>query len=137
VATTSLAFRAILGGTIAGAAILGLGGRLATAALAAMLDVPANLSAAGLAESTVAGALAGALGGAVLVPLRRTLPPGPLRGLGAAAAPFAATLVLAGLRGRAVGGANGALTVVVAAVAFACFGLLLDSWLGEDPDPDA
>ncbi|MCB1163027.1 MAG: hypothetical protein R3C71_12170 [Candidatus Krumholzibacteriia bacterium] len=87
-------------GAIAGATILGLFGRIAMAAVAWAVGAPLNLSAAGLLEVLVLGALLGAAGGSLLrLPLlarRSTGAAGVLMGL----LLFALALLLSALGGR-------------------------------------
>jgi hypothetical protein len=69
--TSSLPLSKALGaGAIAGALVLGLFARIATALLALATRHPHNLSARGLAEVVILGAILGAIGGIVLLLLR-------------------------------------------------------------------
>jgi hypothetical protein len=62
--------KALGAGAIAGALVLGLFVRIATALLALATRHPHNLSARGLAEVVILGAILGAIGGIVLLLLR-------------------------------------------------------------------
>jgi hypothetical protein len=119
--------RTVVTGAVLGAVVPGLGGRLATAVLAAALGVPANLSAVGLAEATLVGSIWGVVGATVLLAIDRSgfarLP----RGVAAGAAPFVGSAMLAVAVGHGpdLGRAEGWATTLTAAAVFLLFGLAL------------
>lgn len=137
--TSGVPVRPLAAGAALGAAILGLLGRLATAALAVGLGHPANLGPRGLGESVVVGAVLGAVGGA-LVPLVRSRggAPGMRPGMVVGVLLFVVTTVTA----VALGSVPGVLettslpTLVVVLVVFVIYGAALERAAPASPGDD-
>jgi len=125
--TTFSTPRDVATGAAVGAVIVGLGGRCATAALAVVLGAPANLSASGLVESGIVGAVWGAVGALVLLGIDRTGPSHTPRGVSTGVVTFAGSVVLGWVFGHDpdLGRAEGRATTLTAAAVFVLFGLAL------------
>jgi hypothetical protein len=124
------AVSALAAGAIAGALVLGLIGRMATAAVALVTGHPPNLSLNGLLEVAVAGALLGILGGLLLLAFRRGRQTGVVRGVLVGVTLFLASVLASWLAGRVEFGvpASGLMFSVVALV-YAGWGLSADALL--------
>jgi hypothetical protein len=124
---TSSNARSVATGAAVGAVILGLGGRLATAAVALVLGVPANLSAAGLVESVIVGSIWGAVGTMVLVGEDRTRASRAPRGVVTGIVTFLGSMLFATALGHGpdLGRAEGRVTTLTVAAVFVLFGLAL------------
>jgi len=119
----------VLVGAALGAVVLGLGGRVATAALARATGRATNLSFGGLAEVLLVGTAAGALGGLLLLAARRLPVRGSaVRGLLVGIVLFLLSLLVAYVGHGAHLGENvkQALTLAVAAAVFVVYGIALD-----------
>lgn len=118
-------------GVAAGALILGLAGRAATAGVAGITGHATNLSLRGGLEAVGVGAIVGAAGGLVLLALAALgARPGPRRGIAVGGVLFAASFALGWFREQVVTGGAGAvlvLTLVVVAAVYVVFGVALDA----------
>lgn len=125
---------AALVGASLGALFLGLGGRAATAALAAALGKATNPSAPGIAQSLLVGLLLGTAGGLLLPVVRRFFGGAAWwPGLVVAAVLFHLTLTLSWFGGRLELGGELPATLIVIAAAFVVFGVVLDRVLVSHP----
>jgi peptidoglycan/LPS O-acetylase OafA/YrhL len=124
---------ALLAGAVAGALILGLAGRLAMAAVALATGHPTNLSLRGLVMVTLVGAVVGALGGVLVLVLRRTYRgSGPARGLAAGAVMFLGSMLVAVVTGKLPGVSPiQILTLAVVAATFLVYGVSADALLSR------
>jgi len=119
--TRKLLPAALLAGALAGALVLGLVGRAATAGLAYAIGQDTNLSLRGLIEVLMVGLLVGGVGGLLLLPVRRLFPASrTTRNLALGILLFAGSSLAVFLRGRP-GFAVGGLTLVTAAVVAAVY----------------
>jgi hypothetical protein len=123
-----------LAGTATGVVVLGLGGRLATALVAIAAGRPSNLSARGLLEVVVVGALFGVVGGHLAWALRRALPgAGKVRGVLAGGGLFAIALLWSWLNGHLAPSGDGVWwTLAVVGAVFLIYGLVLELWLERE-----
>jgi len=120
---------AVFLGAVVGCVVLGLVGRGVTAGLALSMGREANLSLNGLVESAIVGAVFGAVGGLLLLPVRKLVPAaGAGRGLLLGLLLFLGSLLLTRLLGRAAfdSSTTQALTLGVVAVVYIAYGVVLD-----------
>jgi len=124
----------LLAGAVSGALILGLVARVATAGVALLAGLPANLSFRGMLESSVVGALLGVAGGFLLPVIGRALGRGgPLRGVVTGVVLFFCALLVAWARGRIQLDLSGPqpITLIVVFVAFLIYGIAADALLAR------
>jgi len=126
--------RSTLAGAATGVLVLGLVGRLATALVAVAAGRPSNLSARGLLEVAVIGALFGVVGGLLAWALRRALPgAGKARGVVVGGGLFAIALVWSWLGGHLEPSGDGVWwTLAVVGAVFLVYGLVLELWLERE-----
>lgn len=128
------ALLSLLAGTLAGLLVLGIGGRLLMATLVLLMGGRPGFTAGGSLKVVLVGTAYGALGGLLLLPLRRLmggrrLLSSPLLGL--------VLLVVGWLTspvGRAAGSGPGRRVVIVVALAvlaFTAYGVATDALLGR------
>ncbi len=124
---------ALFAGAIAGALILGLAGRLVLAGVALASGNPTNLSFRGLVMVTLVGAVVGAIGGILVLVLRRSYRgSGPGRGLAAGAIMFLGSILVALVTGKLPGiSPIQALTLAVVAAIFLVYGVSADALLSR------
>jgi hypothetical protein len=128
------AFLTLAAGTIAGLLVLGIGGRLLMAALVLLMGGRPDFTAGGSLKVVLVGTGYGALGGLLLLPLRRVvgerrLLSGPLLGLVLLGVGWLTSPV-----GRAAGSGPGSRVVIVLALAmlaFIAYGVATDALLGR------
>ena len=119
-------------GAVIGALVLGLFGRACMAGVAALGGHDHNLTFRGVMQVIRLGAVAGAIGGLLLLIVRRLLPiRAPLPGILVGGILFAASIVFAQALGRAPHGpeTRSLLTFAVAGICYLLYGAALDGRL--------
>lgn len=123
---------ALAAGALAGALVLGLLGRVATAGIAVAVGRDLNLSLRGILEVFALGLVVGGVGGLFLVPVRRLFPASrAARDLLLGVALFAASFLVFLLQGGAVLGGLTLLTTVVVAGVYVLYAYLTDALLAR------
>jgi hypothetical protein len=122
---------ALLAGGVTGVLVLGIAGGAAMAAVAFITGNPLNLSLMGLLEVAVVGMLVGAVGGILLVVVRRIRrAAGLTRGALVGATLFVCTLLVSWVSGRIdFGVPTSLLTFFVGAIVFVVYGVGADALL--------
>jgi len=122
---------ALIAGGITGALVLGIAGRAVTAATALITGNSSNLSLMGLLEASVVGTLVGAVGGILLLVVRRMRrAAGFTRGALVGATLFLCTLLVSWVSGRIdFGIPTSLLTLFVVAIVFVVYGVGADALL--------
>jgi len=128
------ALAALVAGAVSGALVLGLAGRMAMAGVALIVGTVTNLSLEGLLEVTAMGALAGSVGGLLLLVLKkRGRVARAARGPIAGATLFVSSLLVSWMTGKIDFGHPGPLlmTLFVAAAFFLLYGISADAILSR------
>jgi hypothetical protein len=123
---------ALIAGAAVGALVLGIAGRAAMTGIALLAGSSLNTSMRGLFEVMLFGAVLGAVGGAMLVPVRKVLQASRLaRGTVVGVLLFAGSCVVSFFRGQIGFGFRAILpvTLAMAAAMFIVYGVSLDALL--------
>jgi len=125
---------ALIAGAVAGALVLGIAGRGATAGVALVTGNALNLSLRGVLEVVIAGALVGAIGGVLLLVLKSVCSGARLaRGAIVGVVLFACSVLVSWVSGKIALSVDSTqlLTLIVVAIMFIVYGVCADALLAR------